>query len=57
MRLPITPGVVSLLDGSIDAMAFVTAPESLMVQMLLQTPGIALMNFRQAEAYSRLFRS
>ena len=55
VRLPITPGVVGLLDGSIDAMAFVTAPESLMVQMLLQTPGIALMNFRQAEAYSRLF--
>ena len=54
-RLPITPGVVALLDGTIDAMAFVTAPESLMVQMLLQTPGIALMDFSQAEAYSRLF--
>ena len=26
-----------------------------MVQMLLQTPGIGLMNFAQAEAYSRLF--
>jgi TRAP-type uncharacterized transport system substrate-binding protein len=54
-RLPLTPGVVGLLDGPLDAMAFVTAPESLMVQMLLQTPGIALLDFRQAEAYSRLF--
>ena len=54
-RLALTPGVVGLLEGPVDAMAFVTAPESLMVQMLLQTPGIALMDFSQAEAYSRLF--
>ena len=54
-RLPLTPGVVGLLEGELDAMVFVTAPESLMVQMLLQTPGIALMDFSQAEAYSRLF--
>lgn len=55
MRLSQTPAVVALLDGSVDAMAFVSAPESLMVQMLLQTPGIALMHFPQAKAYSRLF--
>ncbi|MEO8122843.1 MAG: TAXI family TRAP transporter solute-binding subunit [Burkholderiales bacterium] len=55
VRLSQTPAVVALLDGSVDAMAFVSAPESLMVQMLLQTPGIALMHFPQAEAYSRLF--
>lgn len=55
VRLSQTPAVVALLDGSIDALAFVSAPESLMVQMLLQTPGIGLMNFAQAEAYSRLF--
>jgi hypothetical protein len=54
-RLPLTPGVVGLLEGPIDAMAFVMAPEGLMVQMLLQTPGIALMDFAQAEAYSRRF--
>ena len=34
---------------------FASAPESLMVQMLLQTPGIALFDFAQAEAYSRRF--
>ncbi len=55
VRLSQTPAVVALLDGSVDAMAFVSAPESLMVQMLLKTPGIGLMNFAQAEAYSRLF--
>jgi TRAP-type uncharacterized transport system substrate-binding protein len=54
-RLSQTPAVMALLDGSVDAMAFVSAPESLMVQMLLKTPGIGLMNFAQAEAYSRLF--
>ncbi|HMN75751.1 MAG TPA: TAXI family TRAP transporter solute-binding subunit [Burkholderiaceae bacterium] len=55
VRLSQTPAVVALLDGTIDAMAFVSAPESPMVQMLLQTPGIGLMHFAQAEAYSRRF--
>jgi hypothetical protein len=34
---------------------FVSAPESLMVQMLLRTPGVKLFDFAQAEAYSRRF--
>ena len=55
VRLDQTPAVVELLEGPLDAMVFVSAPESLMVQMLLQTPGIALLPFRQAEAYSRQF--
>ena len=50
-----TPAVVSLLGGDIDALEFASAPESLMVQMLLQTPGIKLFVFAQAEAYSRRF--
>ena len=50
-----TPAVVSLLGGDIDALVFASAPESLMVQMLLQTPGIRLFDFAQAEAYSRRF--
>ena len=54
-RMSQTPAVVALLDGAIDALAFVSAPESPMVQMLLQTPGIALLHFAQAEAYTRLF--
>ncbi len=50
-----TPAVVDLLAGRIDALALVSAPESLMVQMLLQTPGIGLFDVAQAEAYSRRF--
>jgi len=50
-----TPATMALLAGEIDAMALVSAPESLMVQMLLQTPGVKLMDFSQSEAYSRRF--
>ncbi|MDH4393548.1 MAG: TAXI family TRAP transporter solute-binding subunit [Aquabacterium sp.] len=52
---PTTPAVVDLLAGKIDALVLASAPESLMVQMLLQTPGIALLDVAQAEAYSRRF--
>ena len=55
LQQPTTPAVVDLLEGRIDALALASAPESLMVQMLLQTPGIQLFNFAQAEAYSRRF--
>ena len=50
-----TPATVAFLGGEIDAIVFASAPESLMVQMLLQTPGVKLMNFAQSEAYSRRF--
>ncbi|MCE9659171.1 MAG: ABC transporter substrate-binding protein [Burkholderiales bacterium] len=50
-----TPAVVALLDGKVDALVFASAPESLMVQMLLQTPGIRLFDFAQSEAYARRF--
>ena len=50
-----TPATMAFLGGELDAIVFASAPESLMVQMLLQTPGIRLMNFAQSEAYSRRF--
>jgi hypothetical protein len=50
-----TPATMALLSSETDAIVFASAPESLMVQMLLQTPGIKLMDFVQAEAYSRRF--
>ncbi|HSC00225.1 MAG TPA: TAXI family TRAP transporter solute-binding subunit, partial [Burkholderiaceae bacterium] len=50
-----TPAVVSFLEGSSDALVFVSAPESLMVQMLLRTPGVRLFDFAQSEAYARRF--
>ena len=54
-RLEQTPATVAFLDGELDAVVFASAPESLMVQMLLQTPGVKLMDFAQSEAYSRRF--
>ena len=50
-----TPATVAFLNGELDAIVFASAPESLMVQMLLQTPGVQLMSFSQNEAYSRRF--
>ena len=50
-----TPAVVALLAGEIDALVLASAPESLMVQMLLQTPDVRLMDFSQSEAYARRF--
>lgn len=50
-----TPATVAFLDGGLDAVVFASAPESLIVQMLLQTPGVRLMDFAQSEAYARRF--
>jgi TRAP-type uncharacterized transport system substrate-binding protein len=54
-QLTQTPATVAFLEGDLDALLFASAPESPMVQMLLQTPGVRLMNFAQSEAYSRRF--
>ena len=55
VRKTSTPAAVDLIAGEIDALAFASAPESLLVQMLLQTPDIALFDFGQADAYARRF--
>jgi TRAP transporter TAXI family solute receptor len=47
--------VLALLEGELDAAVLVSAPESPMVQMLLQTPGIRLYEFVHAQAYSRRY--
>ena len=52
-RLEQTPAVVAFLNAELDALVFVSSPESPMVRMLLQTPGIQLMDFAQSEAYAR----
>ena len=54
-RLEPTPAVVALLSGDVDAVVFVSAPESPLIQMLLMTPGIRLFDFPQNEAYARRF--
>lgn len=50
-----TPATVELLEGRIDGLVFSSAPDALLIQMLLQTPGITLFDFKQAEAYTRRF--
>ena len=55
LQQPQTPAVVDLLEGKLDAIVLASAPESLMVQMLLQTPGVQLFDFVQADAYTRRF--
>ena len=52
-RLDQTAATVAFLNGDLDVIVFASAPESLMVQMLLQTPGVRLMDFSQSEAYTR----
>lgn len=54
-QLAQTPATVRFISGQLDAIVFASAPESQLVQMLLQTPGVRLMNFQQAQAYSRRF--
>lgn len=48
-----TDAVIALLEDRLDAVVFVSAPESAFVQMLLQTPGVSLLEVPQAEAYAR----
>jgi TRAP-type uncharacterized transport system substrate-binding protein len=55
-QLDLSPAVTALLSGELDVVAIVSAPESPLVQMLLQTPGIRLFEFDQAEAYARRYR-
>lgn len=52
-----TPATMALLSGKIDGMVFSSSAEALLIQMLLQTPGIRLFGFTQAEAYARRFSS
>jgi TRAP-type uncharacterized transport system substrate-binding protein len=52
-RLEPTPAVTAFLSGELDAIVFVSAPESPLVQMLLATPGVKLADFSQADAYTR----
>ncbi len=54
-RLDPTHAAIGLFNKELDAMVLVSAPESPILQMLLRTPGIALFEFTQAEAYTRRF--
>ena len=48
--------VIGLIEGKYDVIFLISAPEAPFVQMLLQTPGVRLFEFEQAEAYARHYR-
>ncbi|MES9874828.1 MAG: TAXI family TRAP transporter solute-binding subunit, partial [Candidatus Sedimenticola sp. 6PFRAG7] len=50
------PAADALLGGEIDAAFFVASPQSAVVRALLDSTEIALMNFKRADAYTRLHR-
>jgi hypothetical protein len=47
--------VKAILEGRVDVIIISSTVENALVQELLHTEGIKLMNFRQAEAYTRLY--
>lgn len=54
-HLPPPDAAHALLTGQLDVIVLVTAPESPVVQGLLQQPGIALADLPQADALARRF--
>ena len=54
-RLDLTAAALALIEGELDAVAIVSAPESQILQMFLRSPGIRLYEFTQADAYARRF--
>jgi TRAP-type uncharacterized transport system substrate-binding protein len=47
----------ALLDGTVDAVMIIGAEDNPLVKELLYNPGVKLMSFKQAEAYTRLIPS
>lgn len=54
-QLEQAPATEALEAGLLDAVVLASAPQSPLVQRLLRTPGIALADLGQAEAYTRIF--
>ncbi|MGV8057543.1 MAG: TAXI family TRAP transporter solute-binding subunit [Smithellaceae bacterium] len=54
LDLPSTAANKALLAGKIDAVMIFGTEDNALVKELLNTPKVKLMNFRQAEAYTRL---
>ena len=55
LRESLAQAAPALLDGKIDAAFFVASPEAPLVRKLLQEPGIELVSFDRAPAYTHLF--
>ena len=55
LDLPSSAAVKAILDGRVDVIMISSTVDNALVQELLYAKGIKLMNFRQAEAYTRRF--
>jgi len=55
VEAPGASAAAALLKGEVDAAFFVAAPDAEIVQKLLRSDGVRLMNFSQAEGYARRF--
>jgi len=54
-QLEQAPATEALEAGLLDVVVLASAPQSPLVQRLLRTPGVALADLGQAEAYTRIF--
>jgi TRAP-type uncharacterized transport system substrate-binding protein len=55
LDLPSAAAVKAILEGRVDVIMISSTVDNALVQELLHAEGIKLMNFRQAEAYTRRF--
>ena len=55
LDIPSAAAVKAILDGRVDVIMISSTADNGLVQELLYAEGIKLMNFRQAEAYTRRF--
>jgi TRAP-type uncharacterized transport system substrate-binding protein len=55
LDLPSAAAVKAILEGNVDVIMISSTVDNALVQELLHAEGIKLMNFRQAEAYTRRF--
>ena len=55
LDIPSAAAVKAILDGRVDVIMISSTADNVLVQELLYAEGIKLMNFRQAEAYTRRF--
>jgi TRAP-type uncharacterized transport system substrate-binding protein len=55
LAIPSAAANKALLNGAVDAVVVIGTEDNSLVRELLYAPGIKLLSFRQAEAYTRLF--
>ncbi len=52
-----SPAVKALLEGKVDAVMVIGTEDNPLIQLLLYSPKVKLLSFKQAEAYTRLIQA